>query len=321
VSPSDKQWTAQPADAGVRLDKFLASPERLGSRGKAVAALERGKIYVNEQEAGLDAASRRLTAGDIVRFWIDRPGSSRRGPRAGTSGELDVVYEDEAIVVVNKPPGVLSVPLERHPGVPSVYELLERRLRSHGKRRPFPVHRIDQDTSGLVVFAKDSSSQQHLRAQFARRRPERIYLAVVYGRPTPAAGTWRDVLVWDTKALIQKQTHRSDPKGTEAIADYRVLETFRDASLIEVRLRTGRRNQIRIQSRLRGHTLVGEERYTYGPDSLRPIAFKRQALHAYRLELEHPADNRLMQFEAPLPADFTDLLGRLGRTVTRKEAE
>ena len=121
--------------------------------------------------------------------------------------------------------------------------------------------------------------------------------------------------------MIQKATHRDDPRGTEAIADYKVLEAFREASLIEVRLRTGRRNQIRIQSRLRGHTLVGEDRYTFGPESLRPIAFKRQALHAYRLELEHPADNRLMKFEAPLPPDFSDLLARLGRSRARKGPE
>ena len=95
--------------------------------------------------------------------------------------------------------------------------------------------------------------QKRLKAQFARREPERVYLAVVYGRPDPPSGTWRDMLVWDEKALIQKETHPRDPRGTEAISDYRVVEPFRDASLIEVRLRTGRRNQIRIQARLRGH--------------------------------------------------------------------
>ena len=160
-------------------------------------------------------------------------------PRIGPTGDLDIVYEDDALVVVNKPPGILSVPLERNPDVPSVYGQIEQRFRSHGKRRPFVVHRIDQDTSGLVVFAKDPTSQQRLKAQFARRQPERVYLAVVYGHPSPPDGTWRDVLVWDTKALIQKETHPRDPQGSEAIADYRVVESFRDASLIEVRLRTG----------------------------------------------------------------------------------
>ena len=123
-------------------------------------------------------------------------------------------------------------------------------------------------------------AQQRLKAQFARREPDRIYLAVVYGHPEPSSGTWRDTLVWDTKALIQKETHPRDPNGTEANSEYESLESFRDASLIEMRLHTGRRNQIRIQARLRGHTLVGEKRYVYGPDNLRTIAFGRQALHA-----------------------------------------
>jgi 23S rRNA pseudouridine1911/1915/1917 synthase len=305
----------------VRLDKFLASPERLGSRGRAFAALERGKVSVNGTEAGAADAGRRLAAGDAVGIWEDRPGTAKRGARVGSSTDLDVVFEDDALIVVNKPPGVLSVPLERNPGVPSVLAQLEQRLRSHGKRRPLPVHRIDQDTSGLVVFAKDAESQRHLKAQFARRQPERVYLAVVYGHPTPAAGTWRDVLVWDPRALIQKETHHRDPRGVEAVAEYRVVERFRDASLVEVRLRTGRRNQIRLQARLRGHTLVGEQRYTYGPDALRPIAFGRQALHAYRLGIDHPADGRPLRFEAPIPPDLADLLARLGRSRARRGPE
>ena len=175
------------------------------------------------------------------------------------------------------------------------------------------MHRIDQDTSGLVVFAKDARAQSQLKAQFKRREPTRIYLAVVYGHPSPPNGRWRDHLVWDEKALIQKQTHPKDPDAQEAISDYRVLESFRDTSLVEVRLETGRRNQIRIQARLRGHTLVGERRYTYGPDTLRTIQFERHALHAYRLAFDHPSDGRALQLEAPPPADFVALLQRLRR--------
>jgi 23S rRNA pseudouridine1911/1915/1917 synthase len=201
-------------------------------------------------------------------------------------------------------------------GASSVYDQLEDYFRPRGKRHPFVVHRIDRDTSGLVVFAKDAQTQEALKAQFRRREPERVYLAVVYGHPEPRTGTWRDRLVWDRKALIQKETHPRDPEGTDAISDYRVVETFRDASLIEVRLQTGKRNQIRIQARLRGHTLVGERRYVYGPDALRPIAFSRQALHAYRLAFEHPADRRVVHFEAPLPADFRELLVRLRARIS-----
>jgi 23S rRNA pseudouridine1911/1915/1917 synthase len=307
------EWTVTPEQAGIRLDKYLAAGDRLGSRSRAASALERGKVYVNGVEASLADAARRLVSGDGIRIWTDRPGSARVRPRTGVVGELDVVFEDDRLIVVNKPPGMLSVPLERNPGVPSVYDQLEARFRPHGKRRPLVVHRIDQDTSGLVVFAKDPAAQTYLKEQFKRREPERCYLTVVYGRPEPDAGTWRDVLVWDEKALIQKETHPRDPRGTEAVTNYRVLENLRGASLLEVRLHTGRRNQVRIQARLRGHTLVGEQRYVFGPDELRPIAFPRHALHAWRLAFRHPDDGRRVELEAAPPADFSELLSRLRR--------
>lgn len=313
MADSHPTWIVGAEDSGLRLDKFLASPGRLGSRGRAAAALERGKVYVNGQEAALADAAQAMAAGDEVRVWMDRPGSARARPRPGAVGALVIVHEDDDLLVIDKPPGVLSVPLERNRGVPSVYDLIEDRFRSHGKRRPLVVHRIDQDTSGLVVFAKHPAAQAHLKEQFKRRQPERVYLAIVYGRPDPAAGTWRDHLVWDERALIQKETHPRDPRATEAVSEYRLVEGFRDASLIEVRLRTGRRNQVRIQARLRGHTLIGEERYVYGPDALRPIAFPRHALHAHRLAFRHPADDRAVEFTAPVPADFEDLLTRLRR--------
>jgi 23S rRNA pseudouridine1911/1915/1917 synthase len=136
----------------------------------------------------------------------------------------------------------------------------------------------------------------------------------VYGHPDPPAGTWRDRLVWDQKALIQKQTHPRDPSGMDAVSHYEIVERFKQASLIEVRLETGKRNQIRIQARLRGHTLVGERRYVYGPDELRPIQFERQALHAYRLAFEHPLTGENIRLEAPVPADLVDLVTRLRRS-------
>jgi 23S rRNA pseudouridine1911/1915/1917 synthase len=312
---SEREWVISAGDAGVRLDKFLAAADRLGSRARAASALERRKVFLNGAEAALADAARRLADGDVVRLWMDRPGTAAPVMRVRlTSGDpLDVLFEDEALIVVNKPAGLLSVPLERNPGVPSIFDQVEDRLRSHGRRRPLPVHRIDQDTSGLVVFAKSPEAQRELKNQFKRREPARVYLAVVYGIPEPREGIWRDVLAWDEKALIQKATHPKDPRGMEAISEYRVRETFASASLIEVRLRTGRRNQIRIQARLRGHTLVGEERYTFGPGTLRPIAFGRQALHAHRLTLRHPGDGRLLDLEAPPPPDFRDLLARLRR--------
>jgi RluA family pseudouridine synthase len=310
---SDSEWVVRPDEAGVRLDKYLAAPGRLASRARAFAGLERGKVFLNGHEVGVTDAATLLAAGQTVRVWMDRPGSAPgRRPRTHI-GDLAIIFEDETLLVVNKPAGLLSVPLERKADAPSVYEQIEDHFRPFGKRRPFVVHRIDQDTSGLVVFAKDARAQTRLKAQFKRREPRRIYLALVYGHPEPPTGTWRNHLVWDEKALIQKETHPRDRDATEAISDYRVLESFRETSLVEVRLQTGRRNQIRIQARLRGHTLVGETRYTYGPDTLRAIQFERHALHAWKLGFDHPIDGRPLEFQAPPPADFQALLERLRR--------
>jgi 23S rRNA pseudouridine1911/1915/1917 synthase len=305
------RWTAGPEDAGLRLDKYLAVAERLGSRARAASALARGKVFLNDREVTADAAARRLAEGDEIRIWIDRPGTAKRPVSLGDERDLPIVYEDAAVIVLNKPAGVLAVPLERRGAARSVFEDLKHYLRVRRKPRPFVVHRIDRDTSGLVLFAKTAAARQLLKDQFKRHRPQRIYQAVVYGHPSPASGTWRDRLTWDEKALIQKETHPRDPRGKEAVSHYRVLERLKGAALVEVSLVTGRRNQIRIQARLRGHTLVGERRYTYGPERLRPISFNRQALHASRLTFAHPVDGREMRFEAPLPPDMMALIARL----------
>ena len=306
-------WTVTAREAGVRLDKFLAGAARIGSRARAATALERGKIFLNEREMTPVQAGTRLAAGDVVRAWMDRPGSAKRRATLGEDRDLPIVYEDDTLVVLDKPAGLLAVPLplRRRENARSVFDDLKKYLRRRGRRRPFVVHRIDRDTSGLVVFAKSAAAQDHLKGQFKRHLPERVYQAVVYGHPSPASGTWRDHLVWDDRSLIQKETHPRDPRGKEAISHYTVLEQLKGAALIEVRLVTGRRNQIRIQARLRGHTLVGEQRYTYGPDTLRSIAFPRQALHAHRLAFRHPVDGRELRFEAPLPEDLLELIARL----------
>jgi 23S rRNA pseudouridine1911/1915/1917 synthase len=303
-------WTVSDADAGVRLDKFLAAGTRLGSRRRASVALDRGKVFVNDVEASSKAGATKLGRGDRIRVWMDRPGSSRsRTP--SRAGDLHILYEDECLIVLDKPAGLLAVPLERKAHEDSVFDQLVTHLRPQGKRKPLVVHRIDRDTSGLVVFAKTAAAQRALREQFKRHSVQRVYRAVVYGHPDPAAGVWRDRLVWDRKALIQKETHPRDPKGKDAVCRYEVLERFAGTSLIEVRLETGKRNQIRLQSRLRGHTLVGETRYVYGPEELRPIVFPRQALHAFRLELVHPVTGRTLRFEAPMPKDLVALVARL----------
>ena len=304
-------------DGGARLDKFLAAPGRLGSRGRASDALGRGKVLLNDIEAMLADAGRRLAEGDRVRVWMDRPGSAhRRATRTARAGELSIVYEDDVLVVVNKPAGLLAVPLASRSDATSVEDELVQHMRSHRKQRPLVVHRIDRDTSGLVVFAKRADAQTRLKDQFRRREPERVYLALVYGHPSPEQGTWRDRLAWDEKALVQKVAHPREPGGTEAISRYRVVERFRDASLIEVMLVTGKRNQIRLQARLHGHTLVGERLYVSGSEPHEAIAFPRQALHAHRLAFRHPVDGRPLRLEAPVPDDVADLLRTLRMSLT-----
>jgi 23S rRNA pseudouridine1911/1915/1917 synthase len=300
-------------DDGVRLDKYLAAQGRLGSRRRASVALERGQVFINDKEAGVVDGGVRLVRGDVIRLWMDRPGSARRRQRPVDLGDLRIVYEDDALLVVNKPAGLLAVPLDRRSGADSAYDRIKRYVQGRGKDRPVVVHRIDRDTSGLVVFGKDERAGRRLKEQFIQLQPERTYWAVVHGRPRPEQGTWRNRLAWDREALIQRESDRVDPGGSDAVSEYRVLERFTHASLIEVRLVTGRRNQIRLQAQLHGHPLVGERQYApVGPPPRRE-AFPRQALHACRLAFRHPIDNRRLEFEAPLPPDLADLLARLRR--------
>jgi 23S rRNA pseudouridine1911/1915/1917 synthase len=287
------QWIVTSEQQGGRLDRFLAEPGRLGSRGRVRAALERGQVFLNDSEASIQDAGSPLAEGDIVRVWRDRPGSSSRRIRPRAPDGLTILYEDETLLVINKPAGLLAVPLGRGKPSRSAFSLLADHLGPRRRGMPF-------------VFAKTAAAQQAIKDQFARREPERVYRAIVHGVPHPARGQWRDRLAWDDDALKQIVTNARDPKGVEAISDYRVIETFADASLVEVRLHTGKRNQIRIQAALRGHALIGERQYAKSVK-----AFPRQALHAYRLSFAHPIDGRRLTFEAPLPDDLVNLLRRL----------
>jgi len=314
----DSEWSVGADAAGLRLDKFLAAPQRLASRGRAVEAIARGKVFLNDVEATTSDAARHVTEGDRIRVWMDRPGSARRRASPHQAGDLAILYEDADVIAVNKPPGLLTVPLERRgDAADSVLGLLKRHFRANRTHRPLVVHRIDRDTSGVVLFAKHPEAQAQLKEQFLHREPERTYRAIVYGHPTPPAGTWRDHLVWDDRALIQRKTHARDPRAKEAVSEYRTVERYRDASLIEVRLVTGKRNQIRIQAGLRGHMLAGERRYVFEPARRPGIRFPRQALHACRLGLRHPATGRPLSIEAPMPEDLTELVDRLRRSARR----
>jgi 23S rRNA pseudouridine1911/1915/1917 synthase len=307
------EWSIQTEHAGERLDKWLAQPDVLGSRSKAKTALERGKIFLNEIEASIADASRQLKEGDKIKLWQDRPGTSK--PSAKTSAHrtgLWIVYEDEDFLVINKPAGILVQPLDDDEGGPTLLDQVETYLRPRGKRIPLLVHRIDRDTSGLVVFAKNAKTQELLKAQFEKRKPERIYWAVVRGVVKPTSGTWTDWLFSTKKSIKQEVTKPSNPNAKQAISEYKVLEQFSDAALLEVRLVTGKRNQIRVQAGTRGYPLIGERQYIYSEVKKSSLLdLDRQALHAIKLVIEHPHTRKRLAFEAPLPEDISSLLKKL----------
>lgn len=316
-----QQWEVADAEAGLRLDAFLAVAGRLGSRGRARWALERGKVFVNDADASPSDGGSRLAVGDRVRLWLDRPGSASARLRSAVrrDGELPIVYEDDALIVVNKPAGLLTVPLAARAEAASVADELRHYLRGQGKREPLVVHRIDRDTSGLVMFAKQPAAQLALKEQFERQEPERVYLAVVQGVPEPAAGTWHDWLTWDGDELVQVVSRPGDPRARESRSEYRVVEAFPagPAALIEVRLISGKRNQIRVQAERHGHPLIGEQLYTAGVGTLDAHdlpPFHRQALHAWRLACRHPSTGRRIAFEAPLPVDLQELVEAIRET-------
>ncbi len=226
-----------------------------------------------------------------------RPRRPRRGP-------FRIVFEDTHLLVVDKPAGLLTVPI---PGKRSrnLKELLDRYLTSQ-KRRARAVHRIDRYTSGLVVFAKGYRAWEGLVEQFRAHTPERVYLAVVRGTVEPPEGTLRHRLELTRDGFRQRVVERG---GTPAVTHYRVLERFRGATLLELRLETGLKNQIRVQLRAAGHPLVGDRHYSV--EEAAETRLGRQALHAWRLGFVHPVTGRPVRFEAPVPSDLERLLGRL----------
>jgi len=310
-----QEWVIAADAAGLRLDLWLARHGGAGSRSRAAAWLERGKVFVDGEAAGPADASRRLAPGARVGVWMDRPGSATPADRAAREARhlLQIVAEDPSFIVVDKPAGVLVEPLPGRAGAEvTLLELLANHVR-HAPRAVFHVvHRIDRDTSGLVLFARTADARDALKDQFERRTPSRVYLAVLEGAPAPAHGRWEDQLAWDASKLRQRKAHATDARGKAAVADVEMVERFAAATLVKVSLITGKRNQIRVQAGLRGHPLLGERQYRFGaPPSQALPRFGRQALHAWRLGFRHPVTGRPVAFTAEPPDDFTRLLAAL----------
>jgi 23S rRNA pseudouridine1911/1915/1917 synthase len=230
---------------------------------------------------------------------------NRRLPRF--SRELAIVYEDEAVVAVNKPPGLLAVPVEGS-DAPSALSILNGDLQRQGRRqRAFVVHRIDRFTSGVLLFAKSFSDREVLVRQFLAHTPVREYLTVVRGRVTELQGTL--VQYFRKEGMFQKLSAARDPKAARAELTYVVERHLRGASLVRVRLLTGLQNQIRVQFSAAGHPVIGDRKYH--PDEATERRIARVALHAARLEFIHPRLGETVSLECAQPPDFQSLVKAL----------
>ena len=215
---------------------------------------------------------------------------------------LNIVYEDAYLIVVEKKPGLLSVSTERQKERTACTILNEYLKRSAGRQsRVYVVHRLDRDTSGLMMFAKDEKTQHTLRDNWHKIVFDRRYVAVVAGEMEKDQGIVRS---WLTDRTLYVYSSPTDDGGKESVTHYRTIERANSYSLVELHLETGRKNQIRVHMQDLGHPVVGDGRY--GFEDINPIG--RLALHAFKLCFYHPVTGEKLQFETPYPADFKKLL-------------
>jgi 23S rRNA pseudouridine1911/1915/1917 synthase len=318
-----------PETAGERLDKTLAKLAPDLSRTRIQAIAEDGHISVNGKPE--TTMSRKLAAGDII--GLIRPEAVDPVPK-GEAIPLTVVYEDDDLIVIDKPAGLVVHPAGGHETGTLVNALIAHCGESlsgiGGVKRPGIVHRLDKDTSGLLVAAKNDRTHKALSDQFAdhgRTGPlERAYIALVWGRPSRNGGEIRTRI---DRSPVNREKVAVAPadKGREAITHFEVEETFEGAdgrllvSRIICRLETGRTHQIRVHMTHIGHPLLGDELYGGGfktkaahlaPEAQAALkALGRQALHAAVLGFEHPATGEVMRFESALPGDIAGLLAAL----------
>ncbi len=308
------------APAGRRLDVFLAVQLPQLSRARLQALIASGRVTIAPPGAagGRVRAAHRVRVGD--RITIEIPPSSPPTLKPEPI-PLEIVYEDDDILVIDKPAG-----LTVHPGAGRQTGTLVHAVLAHcpdlpgigGEHRPGIVHRLDKDTSGLLVVAKTDQALRSLQTQMQSRRARRDYLALVHGRVAQAQGTV-------TAPIGRDPHHRTRmaivASGRRAVTHYRVAERFADATLLEVSLGTGRTHQIRVHLASLGHPVVGDPIYGPRPN---PWGLRRQALHARRLTFLHPATGAEMAFTAPLPTDIDAALAMLrtgARTAGKRTVE
>ncbi len=305
--------TLPPEMAGWRLDRALALLIPTLSRERLKALISSGEVAT---AGGLARdPAKKVSGGDAFTVTVPpaRPSHSEAQDIA-----LDVVFEDDHLLIVDKPAGLVV-----HPAAGNLDGTLVNALLHHcagrlsgigGVARPGIVHRIDKDTSGLLVVAKTDPAHEGLSRQFAAHSVERLYTAVVAGLPAPPAGRIEGALA-RSSANRQKMAIVAEGRGKHAITHFRTVQALDNAAQIECRLETGRTHQIRVHMASIGHPLLGDPFYGGAKGNQRAVLtelnFRRQALHAATLGFVHPVTQANLSFASPLPADIVDLIGRL----------
>ena len=302
----------------LRIDKFLMGFIQNATRNKIQNAATNGDIYVNDVPVKSNYKVKPL---DVVRIMLTHP------PYDNTvlpeNIPLDIVYEDDALLVINKPPGFVV-----HPGHGNYTGTLVNALAYHfenlpmnSSERPGLVHRIDKDTSGLLVVAKTEAAMTHLAKQFEAKTSEREYIAIVWGNMKEDEGTIEGNIARHVKDRMQMAVFADPEIGKPAITHYKVIERLGYVTLISCKLETGRTHQIRVHLKHIGHTLFNDERYG-GNLILKGTTFTkykqfidncfktlpRQALHAKTLGFIHPTTNEFMRFDTEIPQDMAEVI-------------
>ena len=283
--------------AGVRLDRFLAAREEVGTRARAERLIDGGGVLV---DGVARSKSHRLAAGSVVAFPEPAPSEIDLEP---ADIDIDVVWEDEHLMIVDKPAGLVVHPAPGTTGPTLVHALLGR-VGGGEKARPGIVHRLDRDTSGLLVVARDDRTLGKLQGMLRRRRIERTYTALVRGRPRSWRGAIEAPIGRDRRHPTRISLDTDHPR--DAVTHFEVAELLERHALLEVRLETGRTHQIRVHLEAIGLPVAGDPTYGHGPE----LGLERQFLHASALSLAHPWTDEPLMLSSPLPDDLSGALQR-----------
>jgi 23S rRNA pseudouridine1911/1915/1917 synthase len=288
----------------ARLDTWLAEAVPEHSRSRWQSLIKDGRVTVNGAPC---KANQKIRAGDRAEWTVPDPAAA--APLAEDIG-LNVLFEDKHMIVINKPAGLVV-----HPAVGNETGTLVNALLHHckdltgigGEIRPGIVHRLDKDTSGVMVIAKNETAMNELARQFKERETAKEYLTIVWGVPYGKRGTVETTI--GRHPIHRKKMAANVRNGREAVSHFDVLEAFGDAALVQIKIETGRTHQIRVHMAHIKNPVIGDT--VYGRARASSIKADRQMLHAAKLSLNHPKTGKRMTFEAPLPEDMEALLRTL----------